>query len=164
MSGIEVNSEPLSGGSPAADTAGNAFLAGLTEGPGSHEAAEKMRDAGHTLKTLAQNGSFAVNEAGFNAYMKACNFFLDGYKTMIHDLTLLTEFAEMGSSPYATLVAGFNVEVAAGGGEAMLPNLVLMRDAVETARDALAIARKNYRETDHAHKKSFDQLNKKINN
>lgn len=83
---------------------------------------------------------------------------------MVHDLTLLTESAEMGSSPYANLVAGFNVQVAAVGGDAMLPNLALMRDAVETARDALAIARKNYRETDHAHKKSFDQLNKKIDN
>ncbi|WP_409466847.1 hypothetical protein [Amycolatopsis sp. GA6-003] len=152
------------GNSPAAGTAGNDFLAGLTEGPGSHEAAQKMKTAGDTLKRLAQNGSFAVNEAGFNAYLKACNFFLDGYNQMAHDLALLTQLAEMGSSQYAILVAGFNVEVAAVGDDAMLPNLILMRDAVNSAKEALAIARKNYREAENAHTQSFEQLNRKIDN
>ncbi|GAA1023170.1 MULTISPECIES: hypothetical protein [Amycolatopsis] len=156
--------KPSAGSSPAAGTAGNDFLAGLAEGPGSHEAAEKMKTAGNALKTLAQNGSFAVNEAGFNAYLKACDFFLSGYNQMAHDLAVLAQFAEMGSSQYAVLVAGFNVEVAAVGDDAMLPNLILMRDAVETAKEALAIARKNYREAESAHTQSFEQLNRKLDN
>lgn len=145
-----------------AGTAGNDFLAGLTEGPGSHEAAQKMKTAGNRLKTLAENGSFAVNEEGFNAYMKACDFFLSGYNRMISEVGLLATDAEMGSFDYAKSVAKFNVQVANDGHEAMIPNLILMRDAVYAAQDALAIARKNYRETESAHSVSFAELNKKI--
>jgi hypothetical protein len=164
MSGLEVNPEPISGSSSAADTAGNAFLAGLTEGPGSHEAAEKMRDAGNTLKTLAQNGSFAVNEAGFNAYLKACNFFLDGYRDMRYDLNILTQAAQMGSSNYANKVAKFNTKVAEGDTGAMIPNLDLMYNGVKAALDALTIARENYNKNESENTTSFAELNKKLDN
>ncbi|WP_134667626.1 MULTISPECIES: hypothetical protein [unclassified Amycolatopsis] len=154
--------KPSTGSSPSAGTAGNDFLAGLTEGPGSHAAAEKMKTAGNTLKTLAQNGSFAVNEEGFNAYMKACDFFLSGYNRMLSEVGLLASDAKMGNFAYGKSVAGFNVQVANGGHDAMIPNLILMRDAVYAAQEALAIARKNYRETESAHSVSFAELNKKI--
>ncbi|WP_409183417.1 hypothetical protein F9C11_02950 [Amycolatopsis sp. VS8301801F10] len=162
MSGYEWDAAPAAGSAPAAGTAGNDFLAGFTDGPGSHDAAQKMKNAGNTLKTLAQNGSFAVNEAGFNAYMKACDFFMHGYNRMIRELGVLSLPAGMGNFDYGVAVANFNVQVASVGGDAMLPNLVLMRDAVDAAQQALAIARKNYQETEHAHSVSFAELNKKI--
>ncbi|GAB3379892.1 hypothetical protein [Amycolatopsis echigonensis] len=164
MSGIEVNAEPISGSSSAADTAGNAFLAGLTEGPGSHEAALKIREAGNTLKALAQSGAFAVNEAGFNAYLKACNFFLDGYRDMRYDLNILTQTAQMGSSDYANKVAKFNTTVAEGDTSAMLPNLDLMYNGVKAALDALTIARENYKKNESENTTSFAELNKKLDN
>ncbi|WP_370932135.1 hypothetical protein [Amycolatopsis sp. cg13] len=164
MPGIEVNPEPISANSSAADTAGNAFLAGLTEGPGSHEAAVKMRDAGNTLKTLAQNGAFAVNEAGFNAYLKACNFFLDGYRDMRYDLNLLTQAAQMGSFGYAEKVAEFNTKVAGGDTDAMIPNLDLMHNGVKAALEALTIARENYQKNESDNTTSFAELNKKLEN
>lgn len=164
MADMVWDQKPVAGSSPAAGTAGNDFLAGLTEGPGSHEAAEKMKNAGNTLKTLAQNGSFAVNEEGFQAYMKACDFFLSGYNQMIDQVSLLTKAAQMGNFGYGRSVAKFNVQVANDGHEAMVPNLILMRDAVYAAQEALSIARKNYRETESAHSTSFAELNKKIDN
>ncbi|UKD54036.1 hypothetical protein L3Q65_40165 [Amycolatopsis sp. FU40] len=164
MADIVWDQKPVAGSSPAAGTAGNDFLAGLAEGPGSHEAAQKMKTAGNTLKTLAQNGSFAVNEEGFHAYMEACDFFLSGYNQMIDQVSLLTKAAQMGNFDYGRSVAKFNVQVANDGHEAMVPNLILMRDAVYAAQEALSIARKNYRETESAHSTSFAELNKKIDN
>lgn len=86
---------PATGDSSPAAAAGNEFIDGLTEGPGSREAAEKMRNAGNTLKTLAQNGKFSVNEAGFQAYAKACTFFLGGFNNMHDDLQFLAQAAAM---------------------------------------------------------------------
>ncbi|ATY09470.1 hypothetical protein CU254_02495 [Amycolatopsis sp. AA4] len=162
MADIVWDQKPVAGSSPAAGTAGNDFLAGLTEGPGSHEAAQKMKTAGNTLKTLAQNGSFAVNEEGFRAYMAACDFFLSGHNRMLDEMYTLTKAAEMGNFDYGRSVAKFNVQVANGDHEAMIPNLILMREAVYAAQEALSIARKNYRETESAHSVSFAELNKKI--
>ncbi|SFQ39799.1 hypothetical protein [Amycolatopsis rubida] len=156
--------KPSTGSSPAAGTAGNDFLAGLTEGPGSHEAAQKMKTAGNTLKTLAQNGSFAVNEEGFNAYMKACDFFLKGFNDFMGQASFLGRAADMGNFEYARSVADFNVKVASDTHEGMIPNLILMREAVDAAQQALVIARKNYRETESAHSVSFAELNKKLDN
>ncbi|GAA3538728.1 hypothetical protein GCM10022222_22890 [Amycolatopsis ultiminotia] len=161
MTGIEWDS-PNSVPHDSAADAGNDLLAGLTEGPGSHEAAEKMRNAGNTLKNLAQNGAFAINDEGFQAYTKACDFFIDGYREMSSDLQLLTQKANMGSSEYARAVAEFNTTVADTNPEAMLPNLKLMLDAVQAAREAMVIARKNYRESESENTVSFTELNKKL--
>ncbi|MET9262826.1 hypothetical protein [Amycolatopsis sp. NPDC004079] len=164
MADIVWDQKPVAGSSPAAGTAGNDFLAGLTEGPGSHEAAQKMKTAGNTLKTLAQNGSFAVNEEGFRAYMEACDFFLTGFDPMHYSLGLLAQNAKMGGSEYANKVAKFNTTVADGRPDSMLPNLQTMYEAVQTARDAMVIARKNYRENESANAVSFKELNKKLDN
>ncbi|RJQ76998.1 hypothetical protein [Amycolatopsis panacis] len=154
---------PATGDSSPAAAAGNEFIDGLTEGPGSREAAEKMRNAGNTLKTLAQNGKFSVNEAGFQAYAKACKFFLDGFDHMYGDLESLTQAAAMGSSDYARKVAKFNTSVANDGThESMLPNIEMMRDAIKAAFEAMELARKNYRESDNENAISFIELSKKL--
>ncbi len=147
---------------PAAGDAGSNFISGLLSGPMDTEAAKQVNAGGTALKSLAENGGFAVNEEGFQAYIKACDFFLDGYPRMKNDLQILAQKAKMGSSEYARAVADFNVKVAAGDAEAMLPNLDLMRDGVIQAREAMVIARKNYRETEEAHNVSFAKMSKDL--
>ncbi|MDS0133404.1 MULTISPECIES: hypothetical protein [unclassified Amycolatopsis] len=145
---------------PAAGDAGTNFLSGLLEGPADSEAAQRVSEGGHHLKSLAEGGQFAVNEEGFQAYMKACDFFLDGYNSMIREVFVLANPARMGGGEYAKAVAEFNVKVANGDEESLIPNLIKMRDGVQQAREAMIIARKNYRETEEAHSMTFAQMNK----
>ncbi|WP_206785242.1 hypothetical protein [Amycolatopsis sp. MtRt-6] len=160
MSGAQFGAPGSFTPPPAAGDAGTNFLSGLLEGPADSEAAQRVSDGGHHLKSLAEGGQFAVNEEGFQAYMKACDFFLDGFGRMIGDVSLLSTAANMGSSEYAKSVAAFNVKVADGDEESLIPNLIKMRDGVHQAREAMVIARKNYRETEDAHSMTFAQLNK----
>ncbi|WP_410595168.1 hypothetical protein [Amycolatopsis sp. lyj-23] len=145
---------------PAAGDAGANFLSGLLEEPVSSDAAQRVSEGGHHLKSLAESGQFAVNEAGFQAYLKACDFFLDGFGRMLSDVRQLATQAGMGGSEYAKAVAAFNVKVADGDEQSLIPNLIRMRDGVQQAREAMVIARKNYRETEDAHSMTFSQLNK----
>src|SRR4051794_22023545 len=84
---------------PAGDAAKN-FL-NLANGPLDAAGAQRVHDAGADLKTLAENGHFAVNEAGFKAYIDACDLFLEGFKSRRNELWLLTQEAKMGGSDYA---------------------------------------------------------------
>jgi hypothetical protein len=145
---------------PAAGDAAANFLSTFADAPVDSEAAKRVSEGGSHLKSLAESGQFAVNEEGFQAYIKACDFFLDGYNRMIVDVSILGTAARMGSSEYAKAVAVFNVKVADGDEEALIPNLIRMRDGVQRAREAMIIARKNYRETEDAHGMTFAELNK----
>jgi hypothetical protein len=140
--------------------AGSNFISGLLDGPTDSEAARRVSEGGSHLKGLAESGQFAVNEEGFQAYIKACDFFLDGYNSMIREVGLLGTAANMGGSGYAKAIASFNVKVADGDEQALIPNLIRMRDGVQQAREAMVIARKNYRETEDAHSMTFTELNK----
>ncbi|OXM65069.1 hypothetical protein [Amycolatopsis vastitatis] len=144
----------------AAGDAGSNFLSGIVAGPVDSAAAQRVSEGGSHLKSLAESGQFAVNEEGFQAYMKACDFFIDGYNRMIGDVSLLATAADMGGSEYAKSVAAFNVKVANGDEESLIPNLIKMREGVQQAREAMVIARKNYRETEDAHSMTFAQLDK----
>ncbi|MCR6484272.1 hypothetical protein M8542_15730 [Amycolatopsis sp. OK19-0408] len=128
--------------------------------PTDTKAAEQIGEGGRHLKSLAESGQFAVNEEGFQAYIKACDFFLDGFGKMLLDVNTLANPAQMGGSDYAKKVASFNVEAANGDPESLIPNLEKMRDGVEQAREAMVIARKNYRETEAAHSMTFANLDK----
>ncbi|MEV6877111.1 hypothetical protein [Amycolatopsis sp. NPDC051128] len=145
---------------PAAGDAAANFLATFADAPVDSAAAKRVSEGGSHLKSLAENGQFAVNEEGFQAYIKACDFFLDGYNRMIGDVSQLSSQAKMGGSEFAKAVAAFNVKVADGDEQSLIPNLIRMRDGIEQAREAMVIARKNYRETEDAHSMTFTQLNK----
>jgi hypothetical protein len=147
---------------PGEGDAGSNFLSGIVAGPADTEAAQKVSTGGSNLKALAEGGQFAVNEEGFQAYIKACDFFIDGYDKMLRDVRVLAGAARMGGSNYAQAVAQFNATVADGDPEALIPNLLLMRRGVEDAREAMVIARKNYRETEDAHTVAFIALNKNL--
>ncbi len=140
--------------------AGSNFISGLLTGPVDDQAARQVGEGGRHLKSLAESGQFAVNEEGFQAYIKACDYFIDGFDDMIFEVYKLASPAQMGGSDYAKAVAGFNVQVANGDPESLIPNLEKMRDGVRQAREAMVIARKNYRETEDAHSTTFAQLSK----
>ncbi len=146
----------------AAGDAGSKFLSTFADAPLNAEGAKRVSEGGSQLKTLAENGGFAVNEEGMQAYLKACDFFIDGYNTMINDVYRLVNAAKMGGSEYAKAVAQFNVKVANGDEQSLIPNLIAMRDGIKEAREAMVIARKNYRETEAAHSQTFAQMNKDL--
>lgn len=149
---------------PAAGDAGSNFVSGMLDAPLSLEGAKNVSAGGAQLKALASSGGFAVNEEGFQAFIKACNFFLDGYKPMRSDVDILGRSAHMGSSEYAQKIAAYNVKVATGDHQSMIPILDMMRDGIEQAIDAMTIARKNYRETEETNNVSFTTLNKELDN
>src|SRR5438067_2405122 len=120
---------------PASRDAGSNFLSGLLDGPVDSKAAQQVSTGGSHLKALAENGQFAVNEEGFQAYIQACDFFLDGFATLINNVNTLANTAQMGGSDYSKAVAAFNVQVADGDPESLIPNLEKMRDGVEQARE-----------------------------
>ncbi|MFD9964265.1 hypothetical protein [Amycolatopsis sp. NPDC058986] len=163
MAGITFGEEgSVPGTSQAAGDAGQNLLKGILSAPMDADAAKRISTGGADLKKMAENGSFAINEAGLQAYLKACDKFLGGFDYWRGQLQRLTQPAKMGGSDYAKKVANFNAKVAGGDDQALLPNLQLMYKGIEDARAALLIARKNYRETEEAHNITFAKLNKEL--
>src|ERR1700716_4190802 len=145
---------------PAAGDAGANFLAGLAAAsPFSTDDAKRINEGAQQFKSLAESGGFAINEEGLLRYRKVCDTFLDVYNAVQYDLQVLAKQAQMGSSPYAYKVAEFNVKIAAGDEQSLIPNLELMKQGFEQAREALDIARRNYRETEDVHNQTFAKLN-----
>lgn len=105
-------------------------------------------NSAHQIKSAAEDGQWAIDEEGMNAYLKVCNAFLDKYGEMVLKANFLGDRAKMGSSPYAYRVADFNVQVAVGDERSLIPNLELMRDGYKQLKEALDIARRNYDENE----------------
>ncbi|MDT8911149.1 hypothetical protein [Amycolatopsis sp. PS_44_ISF1] len=149
------------GGPPAVAASGDAgqdYLSSLLDNPLDTAGAQKLNEGAQQFKKLAENGSFAVNEAGFRAYEKVCDEFLDGYSNIRRELQALANAAQMGSSDYAKHIANFNVKVATGDDQALLPNLELLKNGFEQVKEALAIARKNYDSAEDANQQSLTKL------
>ncbi|GHG41057.1 hypothetical protein GCM10017567_73130 [Amycolatopsis bullii] len=142
---------------PAGD-AGNNFLSNLLDVPLDTEGAKRVNEGAQQFKTLAESGGFTINEAGFEHYRKVCDTFIDGYNSIRRDLHVLSLAAQMGGSDYAKQVASFNVKVAVSDHESLVPNLELLSEGFKQVREALEIARKNYRETEDAHSQTFAKL------
>jgi hypothetical protein len=148
---------------PASGDAGTNFLAAFTDAsPTDTAQAQRISQAGQQLKSLASSGGFAISPEGFDRYTKACHSFLDSFADVSRDVNYVATPAPMGSSPYAQEVAAFNVKVAGGDDQSLLPNLALMKSGIEQALEALEIARKNYREADEAHNRSFVKMNEEM--
>ncbi|WP_033295385.1 hypothetical protein [Amycolatopsis jejuensis] len=137
-----------------AGSAGQDFLSGIVN-PFDDAGAQKLNQGAQRLKKLAQNGGFAINEEGFRAYLAVCDEFIKNHSDSNSDLFYLGTRAKMGSSDYAKRVADFNVSVAAGGPDSLTPNLNLLKTSFEQVKEALEIARKNYRETEDTHTQTF---------
>ncbi|MEV6830176.1 hypothetical protein [Amycolatopsis sp. NPDC051102] len=143
---------------PASGDAGSNFLSGLLNTPTDPDGAKRLNEGAQGLKNLALNGGFAINQAGLDKYTKVCDEFIDGYRGIEYELEVLAWKPRMGSSDYADQVAQFNVKVAAGDEQSLVPNLELLIKGFQQVKEALAIARKNYRETEDAHAQTFAKL------
>lgn len=154
--GAEFSDQPIS--QPAPGDAGSNFLAGLLDAPANADDARRLSEGAQGLKTLASNGGFAINQAGLEKYTKVCDEYIEGYRNIRFELELLTRQAKMGSSDYAKQVSDFNVKVASGDHQSLIPNLNQLIDGFKQVKEALAIARKNYRETEDAHTQTFAKL------
>lgn len=119
------------------------------------DGAKRLNESAKQFKSLAQQGGFAVNEEGFNAYNQVCNEFLDGFSRVSLNLTYLVTRAKMGSSDYANQVAAYNVKVAGGDENSLIPNIELLKQSILQVQDALKIAKANYREADSTHAETF---------
>jgi hypothetical protein len=147
------------GAPPPAGDAGTNFLNNLfVDDPTDDKKVDAFNEGASHMKSLAENGGFAINEEGMQEYIKLCDTFLDGYRMRRRDLARLTERAKMGSSPYAYQVADFNVSVADGDDRSLIPNLEKMRDGYEKLKEAFQVARKNYNETEEEHDQRFGKL------
>lgn len=96
------------------------------------------------VKNSAENGGWAISPEGTQAYKDACDEFIDRYRDMIRKAHRLETKVKLGSSPYAASIADFNVTVANGDEQSLIPNLELMRDGYEKLKEALKIAEKHY--------------------
>lgn len=152
-----------SGDEPLAGDAGRSFLASVLaedgEGGGAIGQAIAFHAGAREIKTLAENGGFAINEAGALEYLKLCDMYLDGYAARADALFRLSQRAKLGSSPYAYQVAEHNIKVFTGDEKSLIPNLELMKDGFIQLREAFLIARRNYRETDAEHNQVFRKIN-----
>lgn len=126
--------------------------------PYNSEQAKNFNETAHKLKDLAKNKGFTINEVGFKTYTEVCDKFIGGYENLSFQLRLLTENAPLGDFPYANSVASFNVKIANGQKDSLIDNLNLMYDGYLQAREAIAIARKNYNATEDEHNKRFAKL------
>src|SRR5699024_3386807 len=111
----------------------------------------------HHVKEAAENGGWAISEEGMRAYKKACDTFLDRYTEMLEKARQLEKEVKLGSSSYAYQVAKFNVKVANGDENSLIPNLQLMKDGYEQLKEALTTAKNNYNENEDS---VFQQLEK----
>jgi hypothetical protein len=144
------------GAPPPAGDAGTNFLNNLfVDDPTDDKKVDAFNEGANHMKTLAENGGFAINEEGMQEYIKLCDTFLDGYFERRIDLENLGQRAKMGSSPYAYQVADFNVRVATGDERSLIHNLDLMKDGYENLKEAFQTARKNYNEAEAEHDQRF---------
>ncbi|QYN23375.1 hypothetical protein [Amycolatopsis sp. DSM 110486] len=140
---------------PASTNSGQDNVPDLLVNPLDTEGVHRLNESAQKFTALAKGGGFAVNEAGFQAYNKVCDDFLHGYTDIQQNFYQLLSRAKMGSSDYSHQVADFNVKVAGGDPQSLIPNLELLRESIKQVQQALQIARDNYREADSAHAQTF---------
>ncbi|MEV0070094.1 hypothetical protein [Amycolatopsis sp. NPDC050768] len=139
---------------------GQAPFPDLMVNPLDTEGAKRVSESAEKFKALATGGGFAINDAGFEAYNKVCDEFLAGYDKISIDFYRLITRAKMGSSDYAGQVADYNVKVAHGDGQALIPNLELLKESIKQVQEALAIAKANYSAADSEHAQTFSGIGK----
>ena len=143
---------------PAAGDAGAQYISGLLDAPVDEAGARRVNEGGQQLKALAQGGGFAISESAYQRLLAACDAFEQGYAEQALKVAFLGKQALMGGSDYAGKVAAFNVTVAAADHQSLIPNLELMADGIQQAREALEIARKNYQATEDAHSQAVNTI------
>ncbi|MEW2503575.1 hypothetical protein AB0878_24195 [Amycolatopsis sp. NPDC047767] len=155
-----TSASEFGGGPPASADTGQGSVPDLLVNPLDTEGVHRLNESAQKFKALAEGGGFAVNEAGFQAYNKVCDDFIHGYDKEARNFFHLLTRAKMGSSDYANQVADFNVKVANGDKQSMIPNLKLLLDSITQVQQALQIARNNYNAADSEHAQTFSGIGK----
>ncbi|QRP46771.1 hypothetical protein [Amycolatopsis sp. FDAARGOS 1241] len=150
------------GGAPAAPSGnpGQSLPSNLVANPLDDAGVQRISEGAAQFKALAESGGFTINDEAFKAYEKVCDEFLNGYGPIQRNLFLLTTRAQMGNSDYAKEVADFNSKVANGDPQSLIPNLELLKNSFEQVKEALVVARNNYRKTDGEQTQNLSNVNK----
>ncbi|MEU7530868.1 hypothetical protein AB0A74_34410 [Saccharothrix sp. NPDC042600] len=104
------------------------------------------------LKQAAESGSFAISQAGAEAYLKAIGDAEYDLNTLDQNLNLLQQETKLGTSPDAQAMTRYNMESATGGGgtTGIVPAIKQLREALVDAKAAVQKAVENYRQVDDA--------------
>ncbi|WP_238598799.1 hypothetical protein [Saccharothrix sp. ALI-22-I] len=111
------------------------------------------------LKQAAESGSFAISEAGAQAYLKAIDDALSDLRKMDRQIGRLRQETKLGTSPDGTAMASYNQESVEGGGgtTGIVPAIEQLRSALNEARDAMQKAIENYREVDSSNASTYQR-------
>lgn len=102
------------------------------------------------LKQAAESGSFAISEAGAQAYVKAIERAQLDLADLDTKVAVLRQETKLGTSPDAQAMARYNMDGALGGAgtAGIIPAIEQLKAALEEARLAVQKAVENYREVD----------------
>jgi hypothetical protein len=111
------------------------------------------------LKQAAESGSFAINQEGADAYLKAIDSALQDLNKMEVQLGRLRQETKLGTSPDGTAMARYNQESVEGGAgtTGIVPAVTQLRAALNEAREALQKALENYREVDSSNASTYQR-------
>ncbi|MDV6011262.1 hypothetical protein [Haloechinothrix sp. LS1_15] len=140
--------EPV--GASGGDVASGALRGMGMVSPFDTQSVDQFHHGAETFKQLAVDGQFAVNEEAMRAYTRVCDKYIDGWDELRSEARWLAQPAPMGSSEFAKQIAEYNAKVAAGDERLLIPNLELTYEGFPKMKDGLAIARRNYDETEAA--------------
>ncbi|GAA1357225.1 hypothetical protein [Saccharothrix algeriensis] len=104
------------------------------------------------LKQAAESGSFAISQAGAEAYIKAIEDAEGEINNLDLNLLDLAQETKLGTSPDAQAMSRYNMENVHGGGgtTGIMPAIDQLKAALSEAKAALRKAIENYREVDDA--------------
>jgi hypothetical protein len=104
------------------------------------------------LKQAAESGSFAISQAGAEAYLKAIDDAEFELNAMSRQLNTISQETKLGTSPDAQAMSRYNMESATGGGgtTGIVPAVKQLREALVDAKAAVQKAIENYRQVDDA--------------
>ncbi|MEJ2855326.1 MULTISPECIES: hypothetical protein [unclassified Saccharothrix] len=104
------------------------------------------------LKQAAESGSFAISQAGAEAYLKAIEDAEFELNALSRQLNTVSQETKLGTSPDAQAMSRYNLESANGGGgtTGIIPAIKQLREALVDAKAAVQKAIENYRQVDDA--------------
>jgi hypothetical protein len=123
----------------------------------SQAAMQSMTQNMQGLKQAAESGSFAIDQAGAEAYIKAIEAAQDDLRTLDQQLFEVQQETKLGTSPDGLTMARYNQEGAVGGGGTLglVPAVEQLKQALEDARLAMLQAVRNYQAVDDGAANAF---------
>jgi citrate lyase beta subunit len=126
----------------------------------SQAAMQSMTQNMQGLKQAAESGSFAIDQAGADAYIKAIEAAQDELQGVELEALALVQETKLGTSPDGKAMSRYNHEGAVGGAGTVgiIPVIDQLKTALEDARLAMQRAVQNYRAVDDTNKNAFKGL------